>query len=705
MKDERQSMVSKAYVLFLFVCLFAMAIVARLVIIQFIDGQKWEERVEHLTTDLREIVPIRGNIYADNGNLLATSVPVYEIRMDMAADGLGKKEFLTNIDSLSTALSGLFKDRTPAQYRKALSAAYTSGNRYYLVKAGVDYDQIQQATKFPLWKTGRFKSGVIFEKQTIRLQPFKNLAARTVGYNRDGVHPVGLEGAYNAELSGKPGQRYEKRLAGGVWMPIDNNNEVEPEDGCDVYTTIDVNIQDVATNALRKQLHKHNARHGCAVLMEVKTGFVKAIANLTLSGDSTYTEMYNYAVGEATEPGSTFKLASLMAAFEDGLFELTDSIDTGKGYTRFYDRIMRDSNDKGYGEIDVLTAFQKSSNVAISKLINDHYAKDPRAYVDRLFKMGLGRKLGLEIAGEGQPKIKDPDDPSWSGVTLPWMSIGYETLMTPMQILAFYNAVANDGQLVMPQFVSEVRRNGSLVRTNRPKILSQSIASRETILKAKTMLETVVSEEGTASNLRFGAYAIAGKTGTAQIANAQYGYKYDQAVSYQASFVGYFPAEAPEYSCIVVVNGPSNNVYYGNQVAGPVFKEIADKVYAQRFDLIKDSPPSENAVAYKVPVSLSGNSADLKQIFTAFDVSVNDESDDYDWVSTKTGEEEVGLERRSMRDGVTPNVVGMGLRDGLYLLENCGFEVKVQGTGMIVKQSAAPGTPTDKGRKILIELS
>src|SRR5690606_25895041 len=292
--------------------------------------------------------------------------------------------------------------------------------------------------------------------------------------------------------------------------------------------------------------------------------------------------VYNYAVGEATEPGSTFKLASLMAAFEDGLIDLHDTIDTENGKYRFYDRIMRDSNGKGHGKIDVLTVFQKSSNVGISRIINESYADNPQKFVDRLYKMGLGRKLGLEISGEGKPIIKDPSDKSWSGVTLPWMSIGYETLMTPLQILTFYNAVANDGVMLKPQFVSEVQRNGITIQENKPVVLNQAIASRETIAKARKMLESVVTDEGTAANLRFGAYHIAGKTGTAQIANAKYGYKYDQAVSYQASFVGYFPAEAPEYTCIVVVNGPSNNVYYANRVAGPVFKEIADKVYAQR---------------------------------------------------------------------------------------------------------------------------
>jgi cell division protein FtsI (penicillin-binding protein 3) len=696
---------ARTYVIFFALCLFALAIVSKIAVIQFVDGTKWEHRVEKLTTDLREITPVRGNIYADNGNMLATSVPIYEIRMDLAADGLKDKDFFLKLDSLSAKLSELFGDRSKAQYKKDILDAREDGNRYYLIKGGVDYDQVLAAKKFPLWRRGRFKSGVIFEKRTVRLQPFQGLAARTVGYSREGVRPVGLEGAYNNELGGRPGKRYEKRLAGGIWMPVDNSNEVEPRDGSDIYTTIDVNIQDVATNALRKQLKQHNARHGSAVLMEVKTGYIKAIANLTLTGDSSYHEVYNYAVGEATEPGSTFKLASLMAAFEDGKLDLNDSIDTKKGSHRFYDRIMRDSNDKGYGKLDVLTAFQKSSNVAVSRLIFDRYAEDPQQFVDRLHKLGLGRKLGLEIAGEGAPKIKSPTNPSWSGVTLPWMSIGYETLMTPLQTLAFYNAVANDGKMVKPQLVKEVKRNGKLVKENKPEVLNNAIASRETIQKAQTMLNSVVSEEGTAANLRFGAYSIAGKTGTAQIANAKYGYKYDKEVSYQASFVGYFPAEEPEYSCIVVVNGPSNDVYYGNRVAGPVFKEIADKVYAQRFDLIKPKQPVVNQVAVNVPVSKSGNADDLKEVFGQFGVKLKDHSEGYGWVTTQTGKDTVGIERRTVAEDITPNVVGMGLRDGLFLLEKCGYEVKVSGSGMIKEQSLKPGTPTVEGRTIYIKLS
>lgn len=705
MKGENK-IVSRAYVVFAVICLFAIAIIGKIFVIQFVYGEKYKKQVALLTTDLREITPVRGNIYAGNRDMLATSVPVYEIRMDMAVKGLEEEEYLANIDALCNELSNLFGNKSAAEYKAGFTKARKAKNKYYLVKANVDYEQVQKAKTFPLWKNGRYKSGVIFEKRTVRLRPFKDLAQRTVGYNRPGVQPVGLEAGYNAELSGTPGQRYEKRLAGGLWMPVSDKNVVEPLDGCDIYTAIDVNVQDVATNALRKELKKNNAGHGCAVLMEVKTGYIIAIANLTRNADGEYHESYNYAVGEATEPGSTFKLASYMAALEDGYINPHDSIDVGRsGVYRFYDRRMIDKEGAGLGKIDVKTAFQKSSNIAVSRIINENYGDNPQKFVDRLYKMGLGRKLDLEIPGEGTPKIKDPSNKSWSGTTLPWMSIGYETLMTPLQILTFYNAVANDGVMMKPLFVKEVARNGKIITKNEPVVLNKSIASRETISKAKELLESVVTAEGTADNLRFGAYRIAGKTGTAQIANAEYGYRNEDKVSYQASFVGYFPAENPQYTCVVVVNAPSKEAYYGNRVAGPIFKEISDKIYAQRFDLFKDKEPEQNKIAYKVPVSMSGNSQDLNTIFKTFEVSLDDMSEGYGWVTTATKPEVVEIKKRTIREGLTPNVVGMGLRDGIFLLESSGYKVEVKGTGMIIKQSTPPGTQVVKGQKITIELS
>ena len=390
------------------------------------------------------------------------------------------------------------------------------------------------------------------------------------------------EGAFDKELSGKNGVAVKQRLTGGDWITVDGAGSVESKDGNDVITTLDIDLQDVATSALMSQLRKHNADHGCAVLMEVATGDVKAIANLELGSDGDYHETYNYAVGESTEPGSTFKLPSLMAAIEDGVIDTGDIVDTGTGSVKYYNKVIRDTKEDGHGKITVKEVFETSSNVGTSKLIYENYKDHPKDWVNRLYAMKLNQKLDLQIKGEGTPLIRYPGDKLWSGISLPMMSHGYEVQLTPLQILTFYNAVANDGTMMKPRFVTGILRNGSVVKSFTPEVIINSIASRSTIRKAKKMMEGVV-ERGTAINLRNANYKIAGKTGTAQIARDNKGYRSGNTMSYQASFVGYFPAENPLYSCIVVVNAPSNGVYYGNIVAGSVFKEISDKVYANNF--------------------------------------------------------------------------------------------------------------------------
>jgi len=404
-------------------------------------------------------------------------------------------------------------------------------------------------------------------------------------------------------------------------MPINDDKGIEPEDGSDLITTINVNFQDVAEHALLDKVKSNNADHGCALLMEVQTGEILAIANLSRDEDGDYYEYYNYAIGESTEPGSTFKLASLIAALEDDKIKLSDSVDTENGKTKYYDAVMHDSHRGGYGIISVKKAFEVSSNVGVSKLIYRSYWKNPQEFIDRLYSMHLNEPTGIEISGEGHPEIKNVSDKSWSGVTLPWMSIGYEVKLTPLQILTFYNAIANNGKMVRPQFVKEIRRNGKVVRTIKRSIIDDAICSEKTVLAAKEMLEAVVAR-GTARNLLNSHYKIAGKTGTAQIANEKYGYKYNSTVSYQASFVGYFPADKPKYSCIVVINAPSKDVYYGNQVAGPVFKEIADKVYASSIDIqeeLKYLPQkiSESSLPGKV------NAKRLTNLMGEFNIPVN----------------------------------------------------------------------------------
>jgi cell division protein FtsI (penicillin-binding protein 3) len=705
--DQNKKIISRSYLIYFGLCFLGLAIICKIFYIQFVDGSKWHEKEQHLTYDLRDIPATRGNIYSEDGSLLVTSIPIYEIRMDMKAEALTDEIFHENIDSLSLCLANLFKNKSKQDYKTDLLKVRAEGKRYYLVNKGVTYTQVKLAKKLPIFRRGKSKGGVIFEKNTIRKLPFGSLASRTIGIERKNVQPIGLEGAYNIELKGKSGKRYEKLVSGGVWMPVKDKNEVDPQDGADIYSTIDINLQDVANKALEKQLQKSNAHHGSVILMEVETGYIRSIANLTKKSDSIYVEDYNYAIGEATEPGSTFKLASLIAALEDGKISITDTIDTKNGQYKFYDRIMKDSHEGGYGRISIKDAFMKSSNVGISRVIYNSYSKNPQQFIDRLNNMNLNEKLGIEIDGEGAPKIKNTNDKTWSGVSLPWMSIGYELLQTPLHILTFYNAIANEGKMVKPLFVSEVRQGGQLVKKYEPVVINPAICSKETIKKAKEMMESVVQGEGTASNLKNPNYTIAGKTGTAQIANQKYGYKYDQAVSYQASFVGYFPADKPKYSCIVVINGPSNNVYYGNQVAGPIFKEIADKVFARGFDMHKEiEKDSSVLVSKKFPVSTNGSREEVKEVFNKLKVPIADLGEGSIWARTFSKEENVELSPIKINSKQVPNVAGMGLQDALYILENLGLDVQIIGEkGMVIKQSIAPGTRINGAMVVKLQLS
>ncbi|PCJ28854.1 MAG: cell division protein [Flavobacteriales bacterium] len=703
MKGQKQKIFLRVYVVYGMVFLFAMAIVFQTVKLQYIEGDMWRAKEESLTRNFREIEAIRGNIYATDESLLATSIPKYEVRFDANTDALTDKYFNENVDSLAIQLSKIFPKKSKSEYLTELKMARANGKRYHLIRRNVKFTELKLLKEFPIFREGKFKGGFIAVQQNKRVRPFKKLAARTIGYEREGSKPVGLEGAYSKELSGVKGEMWMQKIAGGVWMPIGENSGREPEDGSDIYTTIDVNIQDVAQHALENQLIEHQADHGCVVLMEVSTGDIKAIANLKRNKDGSYYESYNYVVGESTEPGSTFKLASLMAAFEDGHLGLDDMVDTENGITKFYDLTMRDSHIGGYGKISIKESFVKSSNVGISKAINRVYASRPQEFVDRLYKMELNKKLGIEIAGEGSPLIKSTDDEYWSGVSIPMMSIGYEVQMTPLQILTFYNAIANNGKMVKPRFVKEVRQSGKLIKRYDTEVINNSICSKKTIKMAKEMLEGVV-EEGTAKNLKNSRYKIAGKTGTAQIANAKYGYKYDSKVSHQASFVGYFPADNPKYTCIVVVNAPSKNVYYGNLVAGPIFKEVADKVYASSIQIHDELSRKEHLAVSRIPYAKDGFYNDLSKIYSTLDIKTSQEEVSPIWAKVVTGDKEVKIYKKKIAPIYVPDVTGMSIKDALYILENQGMNVRFTGSGMVKKQSVEPGKTIIKGEKIILEL-
>lgn len=705
MAEIRKDILWRMGLLYFLLLAFSVIITGRVLFLQIIEGSKWKSKANELTQKDIIIEPLRGDIYSDNGKVLASSVPFYEVRFDAKVDELTSEIFFNNVDSLALCLHKLFKDKPAQEYKNVMLSAWRTGNRYQLIKRKVTYSQLREMRKFPIFRMGTYKGGMIVMQTNRRVKPFGMLASRTIGYVTNERVVVGIEGAFDKYLKGKQGVELVQKIAGNVWMPVNNGKEVEPMDGFDVFTTIDVNFQDIVHNALLRQLSINNAHHGSVILMEVETGYIRAIANLEkISENSEYTENYNYAIGESTEPGSTFKLISMLVALEEGVVDIGDTINTGNGIMYYHDRKMKDSHEGGYGRIAVKDVFAFSSNVGVSKIITHYFNNDPNKFINRLYKLKLNETIGLDIKGEGKPLVKDPSDSTWSGVSLPWISIGYEIKLTPLQILSVYNAIANNGMMMKPKLVKELRYHGETIKTFHPEVVNSSICSGVTLKKLKIMLESVV-EYGTAKNLKGAMCRIAGKTGTAQIANTRHGYLDENAnKSYLASFAGYFPADNPRYSCIVVISSPTiNKGYYGNVVAGPVFKEIADKIYAT--DLYFHKPVNLAEVQTgRFPVCMNGYKEDLSRIFKSLKVPANIAGENSNWVTANYAGNNILLKNTFYNNGLMPDVTGMGLRDALYLLENNGIQVRVTGKGSVKSQSLAPGTKLENRQIVYIEL-
>lgn len=700
MKSERDNILLRIRLVYVFIALFALLIAGKVVHIQFFEGDHWREMAQNATMRYVSIDAARGDIRADDGRLLATSIPIYEIRMDLARHVVDDDIFHRGIDSLCTALSRLFTDRTPAQYKAGLIEARRNEDRYFLVKRHVSYNELLQLRQFPIFRYGRFRGGLIVNERTRREMPYKTMAARTIGYEREGVY-VGLEGAYRNYLEGIKGKRLMQRTSGGNWMPVNDENEIQPKNGMDIITSISIRMQDVVENALRSQLEKYQAEYGTMVVMEVQSGKVKAISNLTRNAWGSYEESYNFAVGESTEPGSTFKLATMLAILEAGLAKPGDMIHTGTGQIHYYDRIMRDAREGGFGTITLTEAFALSSNVGISKIINDAYGSSPQSFIDRLKALHLDTPLGIEIRGEGQPQIKDVNSPGWSAISLPWMAIGYEVAMTPLQMLTLYNAVANDGRMMKPIFVDEIRQTGSVVKSFSPEVISRSIARPSTIQAVQQMLCEVVTN-GTAKNIHTPLYQIAGKTGTAQVAQTRHGYQSEDGIIYQASFAGYFPASDPAYSMIVVINNPRGWTYTGGQVAAPVFREVADKIFATH--LTAPEKQMNHHVTASLPHFNNAFAADLRNIYSTLNCKLIDNMHET-WGHSSIKSDTVILAGRSVPQNLVPDVSGMGLRDALYILENSGLNVQFSGMGAVKQQSLRPGTSIQNNGTIYLTLN
>lgn len=696
----KRSILLRVRIAFLVAVLFVLAVVYKLVEVQMIDGDHWREMAQQSSLDYRTIKATRGNIYADGGDLLATSLPFYKLAFDPSL--VDDKTFTSKIDSLSYLLSKFFRDHSSDYYKKKISEARQMKSRYLVLNRElVNYQDRLEMLQWPIFRKGQMRGGVIFEKEDERHRPFRRLAQRTVGsLDNKGRGLVGVEASFEDYLAGKNGEGLFQRVAGGNWKPVNASTDVRPIDGYDVHTTIDINLQDVAQNALLRAVSTYEAEYGVVVLMEVKTGEIKAISNLERTSSGGYAELYNHAVGTNNDPGSTFKLASMLALLEAGKVDLSDTVDTGEGTIEFFDRTLTDVKNGGYGKITVQEVFEKSSNVGIAKLVVDHFGDDPQEYVDLIKRTGYGKPLGFQLLGEGEPLIKGPDDPEWYGTTLPWMSVGYETNLTPLQTLAFYNAVANDGKMIQPILIKSINRANKPVETFKAKVLNKKIASDETLEKLRLMLEGVV-ERGTAKNVRNEHYKIAGKTGTAQrLVNGRY-----MTQSYYASFAGYFPAEDPLYSCIVVIDNPKGWNRYGGDVSAPVFKEIADMIYAQNLEIHDSFTPEYTAANNGTfPVIRAGRLEELNELCNLLGISNHPNQEAGEWVRSSVNNNAITWRKNHEDTGLVPNVQGMTLRDAIYILENIGLKVSISGNGRVKRQSLGPGVRASKGGTIELEL-
>ena len=614
-----------------------------------------------------EIEANRGAILARDGRPLSVSVPYFQIRIDCVAST--DSVFNKHIAGLAKELSLFFKDRSSSAYESDLKRSRTQGKRYKAIgNRLVDYSEMLIIKQFPLFNLGVNRGGFIAEKKNRRNTPYGRLAYRTIGFiNTQGVG-VGIEGSYDYYLRGIPGSQTVQRMLGEEWVPVNSEDVTQPRDGYDIQTTIDIDIQECVENALREQLAQADVFEGAtAIVMDVASGAVRAIANMKRDGSNNFDESYNYAIGQATEPGSTFKLATLVALLEDGFVKLDTPIDAERGRWTYKGTLFSDVTAGGYGNIDVLTAFEKSSNVAFAKLATEYYAGNEKRYVDRIMNMKLNERFNLDIMGEARAVMYTPSDPLWSSNSLPMMAIGYFSLITPLHTLTFYNAIANNGKMVKPYFIENLQRNGVIEKSFPSQQISGSICSKRTIEAVHKALRGVV-ENGTAKPINDTRYQISGKTGTAQIAFDGKYIDADGNRKHQASFAGFFPSDDPKYSVIVVLyTNKTRANFYGGSWAAPVFKKIADKIYAT-------SPE------WKEPIKTVGATPPPSYILAKAD-------------------------RGNVVADTIPDVTNMGLKDALYLLENMGYKVKFNGRGVIVNQVPEPGAELRRGGLIELQLS
>lgn len=708
--EIKKDILWRVYLCFIGIAFLGLCVLGRAFYVQQAEGEFWLDvsKKDHL-----KYFPVeaeRGSIYSEDGNMLSTSVPIFDVFVDFSADGLrakGGKRFKENIDSLSICLANLFKDKTHLQYKKELQLGYKERLRYYSLKKKISFDEYCQLRNFPLVKLGKNKSGFIIDTRDKRINPYVLFANRTIGLSRENSKKnVGLELTYDSLLRGVSGQRL-MRYAAGTYLPVDGA-DLDPINGKDIVTTLDTYIQDVTQSALMKMMVNNNSTHGTAIVMEVATGKIKAIANLGKQPDGSYIEDLNYGIGRATEPGSIFKLATLISLLDDGYVTQNSIVDCEGGVKKFYGLRIKDSH-LGEHEMTVKEAFFKSSNVAFAKLAYEYYNNQPDQFISHLQKFRLNQMTGIDIvASSGKPTIKTPKNRSWSKTTIPFMAHGYEELVTPLHMLMLYNAVANDGKMMRPYLVNTIKEYGVDLKKFNPEILVQKICKDATLAQVKECLKAVVdSAHGTGHRILFDSlYSISGKTGTAVSALDNKGYNKGNKI-YQASFIGYFPSESPKYSIAVVIqNSRESKFIYGADVAGRVFKEISDRIYGRYIhnNKIKFAGLLTDSAAYRY----AGMMKDLNAIFSFMKMNYYDSSVSGTWRNAQMVANSSALVSPGINGlpaSIMPDVVGMGLKDALYLLENRGMKVSILGKGKVISQSLAAGSTVSNGQKVNLMLN
>lgn len=698
---------TRYFFVILLMALIGIAIVVKAGITMFAERQYWQDVADRFVKENVTVKPNRGNIISSDGKLMASSLPEYRIYMDFKAGGVKKDTMLMNhLDEICEGLHKIFPDKSASEFKTHLKKGRKQGSRNYLIyPKRISYIQYKEAKRLPVFNLNKYKGGFHELAYNQRKKPFGSLAARTLGdLYADTAQGAknGIELAFDSILKGHDGITHRQKVMNKYLNIVD----IPPVDGCDLLSTIDVGMQDICEKALTDKLKELNASVGVAVLMEVATGEVKAIVNMTKAGDGNYYEMRNNAISDMLEPGSTFKTASIMVALEDGKITPEDGIDTGNGIKMMHGRPMKDWNwyKGGYGYLTVTQILEVSSNIGTSSIIEKYYGSNPQKFVDGLKRMSIDQPLQLQIAGEGKPNIKGPKERYFAKTTLPWMSIGYETQVPPMNILTFYNAIANNGVMVRPKFVKAAIKNGEIVKEYPTEIINPKICSERTLKQIQEILYKVV-HEGLAAPAGSKQFAVSGKTGTAQISQGAAGYKSGR-VNYLVSFCGYFPSEAPKYSCIVSIQKPGLPAS-GGLMAGSVFSKIAERVYAKDLRLDIRNAIDTNTVV--IPDVKAGEMIEARQVLEGLNIQTQAEfkakKNKEVWGHAQAAPKAVILQGKEQLRNFVPSVIGMGAKDAVYLLESKGLKVTLSGVGKVKSQSLPQGTTIKKGQTISIHLN